>query len=69
MMASYKAKGSNQPYDFVDESAFRTYATYYKYRITALYANGARSDPFETGVPHTVSSVRRTWGSIKAMFR
>ncbi len=69
LLASYKAKGSNQSYDFVDETAFRTSATFYKYRITALYSNGARSDPYETGVSHTVSSVRRTWGSIKAMFR
>ena len=69
LMPSYKGKGSNQPYDFVDETAFRTSATFYKYRIVALYANGARSDPYETGVSHTVSSVRRTWGSIKAMFR
>ena len=69
LMPSYKAKGSNQPYDFVDETAFRTTATFYKYRITAIYSNGARSDPYEIGVSHTVSSVRRTWGSIKAMFR
>jgi hypothetical protein len=69
MMPLYKAKGSNQPYDFVDETAFKTSATFYKYRIVALYANGARSDPYEIGVSHTVSSVRRTWGSIKAMFR
>ena len=66
---SYKAKGSNQPYDFVDETAFRTTGTFYKYRITAVYSSCARSDPYEIGVSHTVSSVRRTWGSIKAMFR
>jgi hypothetical protein len=69
LVPSMKAKGSNQPYDFVDETAFRTTATFYKYRITALYSNGTRSDPFETGVSHTVNSVKRTWGSIKAMFR
>ena len=69
LVAAYKAKGSNQPYDFVDETAFRTTSTFYKYRITAIYAGGARSDPFEIGVSHAVSSVRRTWGSIKAMFR
>jgi hypothetical protein len=69
LVPSLKTKGSNQPYDFVDDTAFRTTATFYKYRITALYSNGTRSDPFETGVSHTVSSVRRTWGSIKAMFR
>jgi len=69
LMSSYKARGSNQPYDFVDETAFRTTGTFYKYRITAIYGNGSRSDPYETGVSHTVSSVKRTWGSIKAMFR
>jgi len=69
LVASYKPKGSNQPYDFVDDSAFRTTGTYYEYRITALYSNGARSDPYEVGVSHTVSSVKKTWGSIKAMFR
>ena len=69
LMPLYKQKGSNQPYDFVDETAFRTSGTFYKYRITAIYSSGARSDPYEIGVSHTVSSVRRTWGSIKAMFR
>ena len=69
LMSLYKNRGSNQPNDFVDETAFRTAGTYYKYRITAVYASGARSDPYETGVSHYVSSVKRTWGSIKAMFR
>jgi len=64
-----KAKGSNQPYDFVDDSAFRTTGTYYEYRITALYSSGARSDPYEVGVSHNTTSVKKTWGSIKAMFR
>jgi len=69
LLPMYKAKGSNQPYDFVDETAFRTTGTFYKYRITGIYSSGARSDPYEIGVSHYVSSVRRTWGSIKAMFR
>jgi len=69
LVPSYKARGSNQPYDFVDDSAFRTTGTYYEYRITALYSSGARSDPYEVGVSHTVNSVKKTWGSIKAMFR
>jgi len=57
------------PDGMLDETAFRTTGTFYKYRITAVYSSGARSDPYEIGVSHTVSSVRRTWGSIKAMFR
>ncbi len=70
LMSSVKSKGSNQPYDFVDETAFKTTGSFYKYRITAIYSNGARSDAFEVGVNHTVNSItKRTWGSIKAMFR
>jgi len=69
LLPMYKAKGSNQAYEFVDETAFRTTGTFYKYRITGIYSNGTRSDPYEIGVSHYVSSVRRTWGSIKAMFR
>jgi hypothetical protein len=63
------AKGNNSIYDVVDETAFRTNGSFYQYRIVALYADGRRSDPYFVGVTHSVSSVRRTWGSIKAMFR
>jgi hypothetical protein len=62
-------KGSNAIYDVVDETAFRTSESFYQYRIVAIYADGHRSEPYFVGVTHSVSSVRRTWGSIKAMFR
>jgi hypothetical protein len=62
-------KGSNSIYDVVDETAFRTTESFYQYRIVAVYADGHRSEPYFVGVTHSVSSVRRTWGSIKAMFR
>ncbi len=64
-----QAKGSNSSYEFIDETAFRTSDSFYQYRITAMYADGQRSDPYYVVVTHSVSSVRRTWGSIKAMFR
>ena len=63
------AKGSSSSYEFIDETAFRTSDSFYQYRIIALYADGHRSDPYYVVVTHSVSSVRRTWGSIKAMFR
>ena len=57
-------------YEFIDYSAFRKVATVYQYRIKVSFTNGAT--PIYVGpltVNHTVSGVRRTWGSIKAMFR
>lgn len=62
---SLACKGSGSSYEYVDNSAFRVDDNIYQYRITAV-GNGAA---FYVTVNHRVSSVRRTWGSIKAMFR
>ena len=62
-------KGASM-YEFVDYSAFRKTTTIYQYRIKVTFTNGTA--PLYIGpltVNHTVSGVRRTWGSIKAMFR
>jgi|WetSurMetagenome_2_1015567.scaffolds.fasta_scaffold82658_4 hypothetical protein len=60
---------SDRSYLFVDETAFKTTDSYYQYRVTPVYADGRVVEPFYVTVTHSVSSVRRTWGSIKAMFR
>ena len=57
-------------YEFVDHSAFMRTTTIYQYRIMVYYTN--RQDGVPTTpvtVSHTVSGVRRTWGSIKSLFR
>lgn len=57
-------------YEFVDYSAFEKILALYQYRIKIVFTNG--SNPLYVGpvtVSHMVSGVRRTWGSIKAMFR
>ncbi len=68
-IASLDPKGASL-YEYVDRSAFKKTTTMYHYRIKISYTNGAM--PIYTvdlPVSHTVSGVRRTWGSIKAMFR
>ena len=57
-------------YEFVDHSAYKVSSMLYQYRIKIVFSNA--SSPIYVGpvtVNHTVSGVRRTWGSIKAMFR
>jgi len=57
-------------YEFIDYSSLLKTVTVYQYRIKIVFSNGA--NPIYTPpltVAHTVSGVRRTWGSIKAMFR
>jgi hypothetical protein len=58
-------KGSGSSYEFVDNSAFRVTDNFYQYKVT-LIGNGSS---YYVTVNHRVNSVRRTWGSIKAMFR
>ena len=65
-----RPKGNNQLYEYVDDSAFRTSESLYRYRVKIVYSNGAAPSYYgPITVTHNVSSVRRTWGSIKAMFR
>jgi hypothetical protein len=57
-------------YEFVDNTAFHKVTTLYQYRIVVFFNNGgAPVVSSAISVSHTVSGVRRTWGSIKAMFR
>lgn len=63
-------RGNNATYQFVDETAFRASETIYKYQIRVTFTTGQQ--PVVYGpitVSHKTSDVRRTWGSIKAMFR
>jgi hypothetical protein len=60
-------------YLFEDKDAFKKITTVYCYRIKVKFTSGesyfpALNEPPIT-VDHNVSGVRRTWGSIKAMFR
>jgi hypothetical protein len=57
-------------YEFIDHSAFMKTGAIYQYRIKVSFSNGQAAyytNPLT--ISHTVSGVRRTWGSIKAMFR
>ena len=69
LLAQIALKGNNSAYEYVDESAFRVAESIYQYRIKVVLANGDAVYYGPVTVRHDVSNVRRTWGSIKAMFR
>ncbi|MHB1051002.1 MAG: hypothetical protein ACYC09_13060 [Bacteroidota bacterium] len=68
-IADIQKKGSNSYYEFVDKSAFKTTGTIYQYRIKILMKQGNSEYSSVVTVSHNVSNVKRTWGSLKAMFR
>jgi hypothetical protein len=71
LTSNFPTKGNNSSYEFIDENAFRTADTFYQYRISPVYdpSSGRSQDYYNVSVLHSTSGVRRTWGSIKAMFR
>ncbi|MCB0730529.1 MAG: hypothetical protein KDC88_05800 [Ignavibacteriae bacterium] len=64
------SKGDNSNYSYTDENAYKTTNSFYAYGLVIVDNDGSKSEPMHTFVTHNgVSSVKRTWGSIKALFR
>lgn len=73
LFIDYKdATGNNSYYSFQDNSveigSGRT-ASIYFYRLKCIDGNGNVTYTDHITVSHTVSGIRSTWGSIKAIFR
>ncbi len=76
-IADKEAKGNNTSYKHVDVEAFIKNAKNaqvqetidLKYKIKVRYDNGTSKDSEEIQISHNVSSVKRTWGMIKELFR
>ncbi len=61
---------SDHNYSYTDDTAFLTNGNFYQYRLTPVNSAGqAVGVSYYVSVTTNATSVRRTWGSIKAMFR
>jgi len=61
---------SDRDYEYVDQNVFKSNDNIYYYRIKIVDKDGSVSYTNEISVLHsTATSVKRTWGSIKALFR
>jgi len=69
--------GKSNNYSFIDEEAFMKQDNnpelqsqkVYSYRIKIVYKDNSHTYTDEAYVAHAPSSIRRTWGMIKEMFR
>jgi hypothetical protein len=64
-----EAKGDNSLYSFVDQNAYKSDDVLFIYRLKIVGSDNAYSYSNEITVSHTTSVGKRTWGSIKALFR
>ena len=68
-ITTVQPKGSNSYYSYLDQSTYKISDMIFIYRLKIVDTNGQASYSSEVSVSHNVSGVKRTWGSIKAMFR
>lgn len=69
-IASIQPKGNNSYYTFTDQNAYKTNDMVFIYRLKIVDNNNQVTFSADVTVTHSISSIaKRTWGSIKAMFR
>jgi hypothetical protein len=62
-------KGNNSAYEFLDKSAFKSSGGLYQYKVRIINGENPAPETEVVSVSHVSSAAKRTWGSIKAMFR
>lgn len=68
-LATVNPKGSNSVYTYTDQSAYKMTNPIFIYRLKIVDNDGSYAYSSEVSVSPNISGVKRTWGSIKAMFR
>jgi len=63
------AHGTGKAYIFRDRQVYKSGSEKLDYRLEVVYANGVREVITTQSVNYTSTAVRRTWGSLKAMFQ
>lgn len=63
------AHGTNRAYGFLDSQVFKSGSDKLDYQLEAVYDNGVREVVRTESMNYTSTAVRRTWGSLKAMFQ
>ena len=68
LVGSVAPHGIGRTYALLDDQIFKTSSEMIDYRLQAILADGSRQVLRIESVNYTPTAIRRTWGSIKAMF-
>ncbi|HSD63405.1 MAG TPA: hypothetical protein VLB50_06385 [Ignavibacteriaceae bacterium] len=68
-LSTINPKGNNSVYTYTDQSAYKMTDLVFVYRLKIVDNDGSVAYSTEVSVSPNISGVKRTWGSIKAMFR
>jgi hypothetical protein len=68
-IATLQPKGSNSLYTYVDQSIYKTNDVIFIYQLKIVDSDMQATYSIERSASPNISGIKRTWGSIKAMFR
>jgi hypothetical protein len=68
-IAVIEPEGDNSFYSYEDETAYKGNDLFFTYRLKIVDTSNNISYSAESSVSTKPSDIKRTWGSIKAMFR
>jgi hypothetical protein len=68
-IATIQPKGSNSLYTYVDQSIYKTNDVIFIYQLKIVDSDMQATYSVERSASPNISGIKRTWGSIKAMFR
>jgi hypothetical protein len=66
---SFLPQGVSKPYRYKDDQVYKSVSEQVDYRLEVVYDNGVREVLAAKSLSYTPTAIRRTWGSIKAMFQ
>lgn len=69
MVFAPEAHGTNKTYTYRDAQVYKSASEQLDYRLQVVYTNGLREVISSQSVNYTSTAIRRTWGSLKAMFQ
>ena len=68
-IATIQPKGDNSYYSYEDQSLYKSKDIIFIYQLKTVYNSKPPIFSKEVSVSPNISGIKRTWGSIKAMFR
>jgi hypothetical protein len=68
-ITTVQPKGSNSTYSFIDQSIYKTNDVIFIYQLKIVDNDMQTTYSLEKSASPNISGIKRTWGSIKAMFR
>ena len=69
VVAEVSPHGTGKTYRLMDDQVYKVSSEQVDYRLEVVYSNGIREELGQQSINYTPTAVRRTWGSIKAMFQ